>query len=86
MQVAKSVPRVTLCERQKKILFEIGKPAQHLLNVILPQAVWITALGCSPPPEGQIGEEKIHCIFLPLMTLVNESQKEFWFGVLEDLP
>ena len=26
----------------------------------------------------------MYCIFLPLMTLVNESQKEFYFGVLED--
>ena len=36
--------------------------------------------------EVKVTKKKIQFIFLPLMTLVNESPKEFWFGVLEDLP
>ena len=35
--------------------------------------------------RSQSDPKKNQSIFLPLMTLVNESPKEFWFGVLEDL-
>ena len=35
--------------------------------------------------EVKVTEKKMQIIFIPLMTLGNESPKEFLFGVLEDI-
>ena len=53
-----------------------------------PYAFQLLFLACFRLARGwsQSDEKKNRIAFLPLMALGNESPKEFWFWVLEDLP